>query len=284
MTCGELRRSTDALLSGQLTAEAHADALRHLDGCVSCRTEIDGRRRLDAALRGAFNRAPELRPTPEFSERLRQLLQDGARSDRATPMSRRSWLGLAAGLVLTTGLTGRLLFDRHDLSTDALAQDAIGDHRNCALKFRLSRMPVPLSQAADRFDETYRLLITAPPDDIPTPGGPVRVLERHACVYDGRRFGHVVMRYQGHVVSLLLTASGSASRRDVVPREIGHAANDLSVVSVSGSSHSVLMVADLASDELTRLSAIIAQPLAQRLEGRAFATNPQIVAALQSGR
>ena len=93
------------------------------------------------------------------------------------------WLALAAGLVLAAGVTGAIVLNRSAGRAEALAQDAIGDHRNCALKYRLVRTPVPLEEAAQRFDSAYRLLISAPPDDIPTPDGPARVVERHSCEY-----------------------------------------------------------------------------------------------------
>lgn len=244
-------------------------------------TELDEQRRLQEALRGAFDRAPDLQPTPEFSDKVRDLLQNQTPRERTTSMSRRSWLGLAAALVLTAGLTGRFLLDRQHAFMGSLAEDAIGDHRNCALKFRLARMPVSLSEGAAKFDEAYSLLMTAPPDDMSTPLGPIRVLERHACAYRDRRFGHVVMRYQGHVVSLLLTAAG-ADGADIASQRIGLAANDLSVVSVSGSRHAVLLVSDLPSDQLQQLSTIVAQPLARRLQGRTISTNHDLVMALQT--
>ena len=244
-------------------------------------TELDEQRRLQRALRGALHRAPDLQPTPEFSGRLRELLRTQAPRERATAtrMSRRSWLGLAAALVLAAGLTGRLLIDRQDASMETLAEDAIGDHEVCALKLR-PLMPGTPPEASAKFNEAYRMLITAPLDDTHTPGGPIRVVERHACAYDGRRFGHVVMQYQGHVVSLLVTTP-DATPDDMTPQRIGQA-NGLSVMSVSGSGYAVLMVSDLGSDELRQLSTIIAQPLAQRLQGRARPTNGDLVMALES--
>lgn len=244
-------------------------------------TELDEQRRLQEALRSAFHRAPGLQPSTEFSDRLRDRLQNQTPRERSTLMSRWSWLGLAAAVVLVAGLTGRLLIDRQNVTMQTLAEDAIGDHRNCALKFRLNRMPVALPEAAAKFDEAFGLLMTAPPDDVPAPGGVIRVLERHACVYHGRRFGHVVMQYQGHVVSLLLTAAAPHGA-DGTPQRIGQTPNGLSVVSVSGSRHAVLMVSDLAGDQLQQLSTIVAQPLAQRLQGRTLPTNNELVMALQT--
>jgi hypothetical protein len=154
--------------------------------------------------------------------------------------------------------------------SDALARDAIGDHRACALKFRLVRHPMPLEEAAERFDRAFRLLMTAPPDDMSTPDGAGRVVDRHSCVYAARRFGHVVFRYEGHVVSLLVTADtaaneAAAGRVETAPHLIGRPMNGLSVMSVNGSRHAVLLVSDLGTAELTRLSGAVAAPLAEDL-------------------
>jgi anti-sigma factor RsiW len=245
------------------------------------KTEVDEQRRLQHALRSAFDRSGDLQPAAEFPDRLRDLLQNEALRQRSTPMSRRSWMGLAAAVVLVAGLTGGLLIDRQNVSMQTLAEDARGDHRNCALKFRLIRMPIELPEAAAKLDEAFGLLMTAPADQVPTPDGVLQVLERHACAYHGRRFGHVVMQYQGHVVSLLLTAAAPYGA-DGAPRPIGDTANGLSVVSVNGSRHAVLMVSDLGRDQLQELSTIVALPLAQRLQGRTFSTNHDLVMALQT--
>jgi hypothetical protein len=154
--------------------------------------------------------------------------------------------------------------------SEALAQDAIGDHRNCALKFRLARTPVPLDDAAERFDRAFGLLLSAPPDDILTPAGPAHVVERHSCAYGARRFGHVIMEYRGRVVSLLMTTSDgttpSAEPNDVIPHVIGRPMDGLSVVAVHGPRHAILLVSDLGTAELTQLSTAVSIPLARQID------------------
>jgi len=260
----------DSFLSEELLTETNHEILRHLESCPSCRSEIDDRRRLRGALRAAFDRAPDLQPTADFGSRLRgHLLQAASDRHRSWRISRR-WLALAAGIVLVAGLSGALLLSRWTRPAEALVRDAVGDHQNCALNFRLVKMPVPLEEAAQQFDSAYGLLINTPPNDIRTPDGPARVIERHSCAYGARRFGHVIMEYRGRVVSLLMTASDAAAADDVteaVPHVIGRQMNGLSVVSVSGLHHAVLLVSDLDRAELTRLSQIVSVPLAQRLQG-----------------
>ena len=269
MNCRDVQEVADSFLCEELLTETNHEILRHLDTCPSCRTEIDARRQLRGALRIAFDRAPELQPVGEFSERLRdQLRQAVVHRHRSRTFSGR-WLALAAGVVLAAGVTTVILLNRSPAPADALARDAIGDHRNCALKYRLVRMPVPLEEAAQRFDSAYRLLLSSPPDDISTPNGPANVVERHSCAYGARRFGHVILRHRGRVVSLLMTANsgatGAADGADAIPHVIGRPMDGLSVVSVNGSHHAIVLVSDLGSAELTQLSQIVSLPLVQRL-------------------
>jgi hypothetical protein len=179
------------------------------------------------------------------------------------------WLALAAGLVLAAGVTAVIFMNRSVVPAGALAQDAIGDHRNCALQYRLARTPVPLEEAAQRFDSAYRLLISAPPDDISTPDGPARVIERHSCEYGAHRFGHVILQYRGRVVSLLVTANDSSTvaveSAAAIPHVIGRPMDGLSVVAVDGARHAIMLVSDLDKTALTHLARIVSLPLVQRL-------------------
>lgn len=271
MNCRDVRDVADSFLGEEVLTETNREILWHLDTCPSCRTEIEARRRLRAALRNAFNGAGELQPVEQFADRLRdQLRQTGEHRDSVRMVSGR-WLALAADVVLAAGVITLMLIARSSAADNALARDAIGDHRNCALKYRLVRMPMPLEEAAQQFDSAYRLLLTAPPDDVSTPNGPVHVVERHSCAYGARRFGHVILQYGGRVVSLLLTANdgtiGPATRPDLTPHAIGSPVDGLSAVSIDGSRHAVMLVSDLGQAELTQLSQMISLPLVERLGG-----------------
>jgi len=267
MNCRDVRDAADSFVGEELLAETNHEILWHLDTCPSCRTEIDMRRRLRAALRNAFDRAPELQPLGEYADRLRDQLRQAAEHRHRSWMVSGRWLTLAAGVVLAAGVITAILINKPAAADDTLARDAFGDHRNCALKYRLLRMPMPLEEAARHFDTAYRLLLTAPPDDVATPNGPAHVVERHSCAYGARRFAHVILQYRGRVVSLLLTATASATRPDLTPRAIGRPLDGLSAVSVNASRHAVMLVSDLANDELTQLSQMLSLPLVERLEG-----------------
>jgi len=270
MNCRDLREVADSFVSDELPAETHHEILQHLEGCPSCRADIEMRRQLRGAVRGAFNRAPDLQPSNEFRDRLREQLRDAAvNRSRFAGLSGR-WLALAASVALAAGLSAVVLFPRSSVSEEARAHDAIGDHRNCALHYRLVRHPVPLEEAAQHFDTAYRVLIAAPPDEISTPDGPARVIERHSCEYGAHRFGHVILQYRDRVVSLLVTANDAsdAASGGAVPRVIGRPFEGLSVVSVNGTRHAVMLVSDLHPRDLTQLAGLVSLPLAQQLANR----------------
>jgi hypothetical protein len=177
-----------------------------------------------------------------------------------------------AAAVLATAASAALLLRLISFGTsiaDPLARDAIGDHRNCALQFRLVRTPVPLEDAARQFDSAYRLLQSSPPDEFSTPDGDGRVIDRHSCAYGGHRFGHVVMRYHGRLVSLLITASNAAGPTEAaepIPHVIGRTPFGLTALAINGVHHAVMLVGDLPPSDLARLSAVVSAPLAQQAD------------------
>lgn len=271
MNCRDCRDVADSFVSDELLTETNREILQHLDTCPSCRAEIGARRRLRDSLRAAFDRAPELQPTSEFARRLRDRMRVAAAD--VSPESRfpPRWLMLAAGVVLAVGLAGVVFMTDLGAPVDALARDARGDHWNCALKYRKVRTPVPLEEAAQRFDHVYRVLLTAPPDEISTPNGSARVVDRHSCAFGARRFGHVILRYRQHVVSLLVTADdqrrggGGVMAADLAPQLHGGPVSGLSVASVRGAHHAILLVSDLEGRELMQLSASVSVPLVEQL-------------------
>ena len=136
MTCRDVREVADSFLCEELLTETNHDILQHLDTCPSCRAEVEGRRRLRGALRTAFDRAPDLQPARRFrgAAARRSCAQAGVAPsslvDAVAPMARR----LRRAWWLAAGLTTFVLMNRSLAPADALARDAIGDHRNCALK------------------------------------------------------------------------------------------------------------------------------------------------------
>ena len=181
------------------------------------------------------------------------------------------WWALAATLVLAVGV-GLVFRGREWISAaGALARAAVGDHRNCALQFRLAEKPISLEQAAERYGPAYRVLENLPPVDVATAAGPAHIIERHACVYEGRRFAHIVFEYRGERVSLLVTAVEGDVRstpRGETPHLTAAArVDDMSVVSFRAPHQMVFVTGDVAQADLMKLADAVAEPLYRALAG-----------------
>ena len=206
MECRDVRELADSFLSEEFLTETNHEMLRHLETCPGCRAELTTRRTIRASVRRAFERTPDLDPSPEFLAQLRTTLEQTAHTAPAgRGLRRQGWWGLAAMVLLAIALGLAFRGRGWITATGALARAAVGDHRNCALQFHLAEKPISLEEAAQRFDAAYRVLQRLPPTDVTTAGGLAHVIERHSCVYGGRRFAHIVLEYRGAHVSLLMT-------------------------------------------------------------------------------
>jgi len=208
-------------------------------------------------LRHAIDRSPDLAPSPEFINALRRDLEAQAlASGRQSRMRTVRWLAIAASLLLVVaaGVSYRIYVH----AGNDLARAAVGDHRNCALKFNLAEKPIALEEAAQRFNPAFRVVEHLPVDDVSTSVGVAHIVERHSCVYEGRRFAHVVMKYQGAVVSLMMTsAQGSAP--------VPGAVDGMNVTAFRGGTQIVFLAGDVSMTDLVALVDSISGPLAREL-------------------
>jgi hypothetical protein len=256
MQCRDVRELADSFLSEQLLVETNHELLRHLETCPDCRVDIDGRRAMRDRLRAAFGRADDLQPRPEFAAELRAGLRPASPA-----ISRRSllqsWWALAAGVALAAGggLFVRRSSSRTSLTT--LAREAAGDHQNCAVKFNLAERPIPLEEAGQRYGAPYAALATFEP---PAVIGSLETLERHSCVYEGQRFGHVVFRYRGAVTSLLITDGTPPRKPELEAYDAGPA-----VASFRAGRFLGFVVAALDPQDVLRLAQTLEEPLSRQL-------------------
>jgi anti-sigma factor RsiW len=256
MECRDVRELADSFLSEQLLVETTHDILRHLAQCPSCREEIDSRRRLRTALRGAFERSPDLRAAPEFLASIGQRVHE-QQSRRRSAWTWRPMMAIAASLLLVTTVA---LGGREWLGA-SLLHAAVGDHQNCAIRFTLKEKPISLEEAAQRFDPAYLSLIALAPSPARLSNGELTVLERHSCVYDRRRFAHIVLRYRGTLVSVLVTPDRLAR----VPSEL--AADGTSVSSFRVGRFAAFVVSSASDAETREIAAAVAGPLKNALAG-----------------
>lgn len=273
MQCREVRELAGAYLSQQAPIEtAHAIAM-HVDRCPACRGELDGLRRLRTSLRSAYRSSPDLAPRPEFLEGLASRLQPAAARATARPGLRRAWLAIAAtGLLVLGGGFGLRGLGLSQFTT--ILQAAVGDHRYCAVAFKLTKRPMALPEAARVYDDPVDLsLETIRPPTTQLSAGPIRILERHSCVFDGRRFAHIVLHYKRELISLVVTPDDrlvgrlpgmsvlGKGRTAVLPSVEGY-----HVAAFRGPRHVVFFISALDDQDLSDVARSMEAPLARALK------------------
>ena len=156
---------------------------------------------------------------------------------------------------------------------DPLREAAIGDHRYCALGLTTGGKEATgitsLAEAA-RYEPAYHVFESVPGDEIPTSGGEARVLNRHSCVFAGRRFAHVILRYRGAPVSLIVTRgrASSASAAAATHGPSTSTSNGLTVLSFRTADYSVFVVGALSAAELSPLSDAISGDIVHALAAK----------------
>ena len=237
MQCRDARELLDSFLAQELLVETNHELLRHLSGCPDCKSDLDMRARLRSGLKQAFSRSPELQVRPEFVSEMTGRLRSRALKEKR---SWQAWPLLAAAASVLLVVAAGAFFLRGP--APEMAALAAGDHQNCAVKFALAERPISLEEAAARYDTAYARLQTVPPNDVSTASGTLHVAERHSCVFQNRRFGHVVLRLDQHLVSLLMTrdeSSHAAGLQQLPP------VNGLSIASFRAADHVIYIVSDL---------------------------------------
>jgi hypothetical protein len=166
-------------------------------------------------------------------------------------------MAIAATLLLVSAVA----FGGREWLGASLLHAAIGDHQNCAIRFRLKEKPISLEEAAQRFEPAYHSLLAVAPSPVRVSNGELTVLERHSCVYDGRRFAHIVLRYRGTLVSVLVTPDRLARLPSAV------AVDGTRVSSFRAGRFAVFVVSSASDRETREIAAAIAGPVKSALAG-----------------
>ncbi|MEZ5294306.1 MAG: zf-HC2 domain-containing protein [Vicinamibacterales bacterium] len=271
MECRDVRELLDAFVDEEVLVETTRAIEAHLERCPACRAEVQDVRRLKARVRAAVTGAPALAAREAFVSDVTARLRGEA--ERApSPGARRAWLALAAAAVLAVGVALGL-GQWTSRSWMALVLAAAGDHRYCALFHRLEEAPIPLADAAERFGGAHQQMAAVELPATAGSGEPLEVVDRHSCVFDGRRFVHVVLRYKGELVSLLVTddprpalvAWGGAADGVAVP---GAASSDYRMASFTSGRQAAFVVSTLAEADVMDVARAVA-PVVTRAVGGA---------------
>jgi hypothetical protein len=291
MQCQEFREIADSYLGNELIVETNHAIISHLEYCAECRRELAARRELRTRLRQAFINATENQMHPEFAERLNTQLHArtlGKRRNRVatvgTPRSsirlgRKSWLAIAACLLL--GMTFVMIvvrqkasFISREATTTELAKSAVTDHRDCAVHFRLAEKPIDLEAAGRKYDPVYINLTKAVLTERGGALSDAEFVEAHSCVLEGRRFGHLVFKYHGRLVSFLVTDTAgpdiNGADSPALARLEVTACSQLEGYQVSCFQtvrHAVFVVSDLSESENLALARALAPSVYAHITG-----------------
>lgn len=203
MQCCDFQELADSYLSDELLVETNHDLIRHLQTCADCRRELAARRKLCSKLRSGFESELDLQMSEEFAGSLTAQLRDVALSRGR--LSATKYVAIAASLLIVTALGFIVVQQRWRLQTSAvLTASVVGDHQDCALNHRLDEKPIDLDEAGRKYDRAYINLVSAVMSEGQLPAG-VELVDAHSCIFKGRRFGHVILKYRGQLVSVLVT-------------------------------------------------------------------------------
>jgi hypothetical protein len=273
----------DSYLKDELLIETNHDVIQHLEACSGCRRELAARREIRAQLRRAFAVAPDFQMRPDFVFQLRNTLKAQAFGASKPSFNlfayvmRPQWIALAACLVVAVAAgvfalhyqsgkddlhLARVVENRSEGNQVAMSQRqlsgaavelagfevterAVGDHRNCAIKYNLAEEPIPLEEAGRKYDAAYTDLAQAVRSSGGALANKIKYVEDHSCVYNGQRFAHVILEYKEHRVSLLV-AETDGTIRDPRGEAISCSQIDGYQVSCFGTKrHTVFIVSDL---------------------------------------
>jgi len=301
MNCKDFREIADSYLSDELLVETNHEVLRHLENCADCRRELSARRNLREKLREAVRYAPQSRLNREFVSNLRNDLREKSRAKKerwslAGVIGTKPVLaGILAVLILSVSIgllwkfgqtedakqnanlnpavetntikDGNSLPRAHRASFVEMEKDAVGDHKHCALKFELKEIPVSLDEAAAKYGAFNKDLDKAVFEPLKQVfGDKVKFLEAHSCIINGRRFAHVVLKYQNRVISVLV-----ARRETETDIEDGDAiscqtAENLRVACFQTARFGVFVVSDLDEAENLKIARTLSPSVKKHFE------------------
>ena len=305
MDCQEFRGLIDSYLGDELLVETNHDVLRHLENCRACRDHLGAARELRGRLRHAVRTFPSSQIGDAFAARLRDDLRQTALRpgiwERLTAGGfgglRVAAIGFACLLVMVVG--GYFLLnsskDRAEANTNTpidergtvieanktrladavkvawrdLSEKAVGDHKNCAIKFNLEDRPLSLDEAAKKFGPVNKgvdkaVFAAAKTAFGDKPASRIELLEAHSCIFGGRRFTHIVMRRQGKIISVLVTDTDLPAEAD--GPVTNHADGALNAAGFSIGRHAFFVVSEMDGADSAALAKALYPAMRRHIE------------------
>ncbi len=297
MNCQEFNRLADSYLAGELLVETNHGVLQHLENCAECRRDLAAQRDFRGRLKSAVKNSTEMNLNADFRIKLRSDLYQ-SRFPKSFGERVKNFISanyqlttLATACLLLAALGGFWLAQRDNYSAPEIAVDsqvkpnilppdanivlaarretiekAVGDHKNCAIKYNLAESPISLEEAAAKYGKFNlnldRAVINAIKERKPEKSADkIEFLEAHSCIFGGRRFAHLVVSYRQSVVSILVTQPDFPEQSDA---QISlQAAQNNRVADFHAGRHEVFVISDLDERDNLQIAQIF-QPVISR--------------------
>jgi hypothetical protein len=210
-TCDQVLEYLDSSLDMEID-ESEVGMLRHIEQCASCTAELQARRDMRNRLRGAV-RSVEVPPRLEHRVR-------AAVAPNVHRMPSRTWImAVAASLAVFCGLAvayqlGRLRFSTgsqnayiSSISFKVPSAIAIGlkDHVHCAVFRKYPKTPPTTESLVEKLGPRDKGLLHIVQQNVPAD---FHAMLAHHCSYKGRKYTHITMQSDSHLMSLVIAKKG----------------------------------------------------------------------------
>jgi hypothetical protein len=273
MQCREFREISESYFGDELLVETNLKIFHHLEHCRDCRAYFATSKELRTKLRAAARSAEEFQIDPVFQDRLKVNL-------RASALRESAWAKLYFGPTLLVPIMACLLlavlagisyvsFGGGETPTfiardavieglNAISVKAVGDHKDCALEklqawHELSKLDY--AKKAYYSDTVLQPLKSRFSSDL-------ELLHAHDCIFDGKKFTHVIIKNGPHIVSVLFDKDDRfqqpVSATDSI---ISNEAGGLQVASFRVRDQAVFVVSDMPETDNLSAARILSASL-----------------------
>lgn len=91
----------------------------------------------------------------------------------------------------------------------------------------------------------------------------IQFVEAHSCVFEGRHFAHVVLKYRGKIISLLVTDTDLPANGTTITNQ----SNDsISIAGFNVARHAVFVISNLSEPDNTTIVNIISTAIQHHIE------------------
>lgn len=311
MNCQQFEEAVDSYIGDESLTKENREISHHLESCPACGGDFAAQQQLRTRLRSAVKNDSQTQINPIFARRLETNLRQSAL--RPTFLEKLKagffinspiWAATAACLLVGV-VFGAVWLRYNSVETDVAVQqqnqiiepagnnqpvesaqiiraawqemtrEAVGDHENCALHFRLREKPILLEEAAEKYDKFNKDLdktiaaavqnVALTENESGKSAGKIEFLDAHSCIYNRRRFAHVILRRGDKKISVLVADTdlpANANGDQIAAQSEGA----MQTASFRAAQHAVFVVSDLSERENMLVAQAISPAVRRHIE------------------